>query len=50
MIALGQQVTGVVTAQLMVKAWLANLGGFDQKGRSAPKVQRIIDYAREHNC
>jgi len=49
MIALGEQVTGIVTARLMVKTWLANHGKFDKEGRSFPKIKRIYDYAGKHD-
>ncbi|MDF1568745.1 MAG: RpiB/LacA/LacB family sugar-phosphate isomerase [Spirochaetaceae bacterium] len=48
MIALGQQVTGSVIAQHMVRTWIENTEKFDPEGRSAPKVKRISDYAGEH--
>ena len=47
MIALGQQVTGSKIAQLMVQTYLANTENFDATGRSAPKVERIHEYARK---
>lgn len=48
MIAMGQQVTGSKVARLMAKTYFENTGNFDPAGRSAPKVQRIYDYAAEH--
>ncbi len=48
MIAMGQQVTGSMVARLMARTYFENTGNFDSSGRSAPKVQRIYDYAREH--
>ena len=49
MIALGQQVTGIETARLMVKTWLENHGKFDMEGRSLPKIKRIYKYAQAHD-
>jgi ribose 5-phosphate isomerase B len=49
MIAMGQQVTGSVIARQMARVWISNSPDFDPYGRSAPKVQRIIDYAAEHS-
>lgn len=48
MIAMGQQVTGSKVARLMAKTYFENTGNFDPTGRSAPKVQRIYDYAKSH--
>jgi ribose 5-phosphate isomerase B len=48
MIALGQQVTGSKIIQLMVQIYLANTENFDINGLSAAKVERIIEYARDH--
>lgn len=48
MIAMGQQVTGNMVARLMVQTYMKHTGTFDTTGRSAPKVQRIYDYAAEH--
>jgi ribose 5-phosphate isomerase B len=47
MIAMGQQVTGTKVARMMAKAWIENTEHFDSNGRSAPKVERIYEYA-EH--
>lgn len=47
-IALGQQVTGIVIARRMVRVWISNTEKFDVDGRSAPKVRRISDYAEAH--
>lgn len=48
LIALGQQVTGDKVARLLARVYFEHTGKFDQAGRSAPKVRRIYDYAREH--
>lgn len=48
LIAMGQQVTGSKIARGMVRVWLENTEHFDPSGRSGPKMQRIYDYAREH--
>lgn len=48
MIAMGQQVTGNMVARMLARTYLEKTGGFDPKGRSAPKVKRIYDYARDH--
>jgi ribose 5-phosphate isomerase B len=42
-IALGAQVTGVQTARLLVRTYMAN--SYEPGGRSEPKIQRIVDYA-----
>ena len=47
-IALGAQVTGDKVARLMACTWISNTKNFDPAGRSAPKMQRIYDYANEH--
>jgi ribose 5-phosphate isomerase B len=39
---IGSQVTGPELAKTFVKIWLD--AEFDETSRSAPKVQRIIDY------
>ncbi len=49
LIAMGQQVTGNKVARLMARVYMENTGNFDASGRSAPKVQRIYDYAAEHD-
>ena len=48
-IAMGQQVTGTMIARMMVRTWISNTENFDPEGRSAPKVQRIVDYEKEHS-
>lgn len=48
MIAMGAQVTGATIARQMVKTYIAKAGNFDMQGRSAPKVQRIVEYAQAH--
>ncbi len=47
MIAMGQQVTGNMVARMMARTYFQHTGNFDVTGRSAPKVQRIYDYAAE---
>jgi len=47
-IAMGQQVTGNMVARMMARTYFENTGNFDTNGRSAPKVQRIYDYAQKH--
>ncbi len=49
LIAMGQQVTGNKVARLMARVYMENTGNFDASGRSAPKVQRIYDYAAQHD-
>ncbi|MDF1567098.1 MAG: RpiB/LacA/LacB family sugar-phosphate isomerase [Spirochaetaceae bacterium] len=49
MIAMGQQVTGSMVARMMVRTWISSTNDFDPSGRSAPKVQKISDYAQEHS-
>lgn len=49
MIAMGQQVTGNKVARMMVRTWMENTEHFDPKGRSGPKVERIYEYAAEHD-
>ena len=44
--ALGEQVTGVELAKSLVTIWMNSQ--YVPGGRSEPKVQRICDYAREH--
>lgn len=48
MIAMGAQVTGDMVARRMARTWMENTGNFDRNGRSAPKVQRIYEYAQQH--
>ena len=43
---LGQQVTGVELAKNLVSIWMASQ--YSPGGRSEPKIQRICEYAREH--
>jgi len=43
---LGEQVTGVQLAKSLVSIWMA--AEYSPGGRSEPKIQRICDYAREH--
>ncbi len=43
---LGEQVTGVELAKTLVTIWMNS--EYVPGGRSEPKVQRICDYAREH--
>ena len=45
-IALGAQVTGSMSARTLVRTWMAN--SYVSGGRSESKVQRIVEYAREH--
>ena len=45
-IALGAQVTGPQLGRTLVRTWMANV--YQPGGRSEPKVQRIADYAAEH--
>ena len=47
MIAMGQQVTGNMVARMMIQTYMKHTGTFDTTGRSAPKVQRIYDYAAQ---
>lgn len=49
LIAMGQQVTGNMVARLMARIYIENTPHFDPAGRSAPKVQRIYDYAANHS-
>ncbi|MEE8441494.1 MAG: RpiB/LacA/LacB family sugar-phosphate isomerase [Spirochaetia bacterium] len=46
LIALGAQITGPQLGRLLVRTWMAN--AYRPGGRSEPKVQRIVDYAAEH--
>ena len=43
---LGEQVTGVELAKKLVSIWMDS--EYTPGGRSEPKIQRICDYAREH--
>jgi len=43
---LGEQVTGVELAKSLVTIWMHS--EYTPGGRSEPKIQRICDYAREH--
>jgi ribose 5-phosphate isomerase B len=43
---IGEQVTGVELAKSLVSIWMNS--EYTPGGRSAPKIQRICDYAREH--
>lgn len=47
MIAMGAQVTGDKVARLMARTWLVHTNDFDANGRSAPKMNRIYEYAGE---
>ena len=44
---LGSQVTGVELAKSLVTIWMASQ--YTPGGRSEPKIQRIYDYAGEHD-
>ena len=44
---LGEQVTGVELAKSLVTIWMK--AEYVPGGRSEPKIQRIIDYAKEHD-
>ncbi len=44
--ALGEQVTGVELAKSLVTIWINSQ--YTPGGRSEPKIQRIYEYAREH--
>jgi len=44
---LGAQVTGPQLGRTLVRTWMAN--EYVHGGRSEPKVQRIVDYAVEHD-
>ena len=43
---IGEQVTGVELAKSLVSIWMNS--EYTPGGRSEPKIQRICDYAREH--
>ncbi len=43
---LGEQVTGVELAKRLVSIWIDS--EYTPGGRSEPKIQRICDYAQEH--
>jgi ribose 5-phosphate isomerase B len=43
---IGEQVTGVELAKSLVSIWMNS--EYTSGGRSEPKIQRICDYAREH--
>jgi ribose 5-phosphate isomerase B len=43
---LGEQVTGVELAKRLVSIWINS--EYTPGGRSEPKIQRICDYAQEH--
>jgi ribose 5-phosphate isomerase B len=43
---LGEQVTGVELAKSLVTIWMKS--EYVPGGRSEPKIQRICDYAQEH--
>jgi len=43
---LGEQVSGVELAKSLVSIWMNS--EYTPGGRSEPKIQRICDYAREH--
>ena len=43
---LGEQVTGVELAKSLVSIWMKS--EYEPGGRSEPKIQRICEYAREH--
>jgi ribose 5-phosphate isomerase B len=45
-IAMGAQVTGDKVARLLVRTYMANT--YVPGGRSEPKVERIVEYARTH--
>lgn len=47
-VAFGQQVTGAKVARRMAQVWISNTTSFDPNGRSAPKVERIKEYAAAH--
>ena len=44
---LGEQVTGVELAKSLVTIWMK--AEYESGGRSEPKIQRIYDYAKEHD-
>jgi ribose 5-phosphate isomerase B len=43
---LGEQVTGVELAKSLVTTWMK--AKYEPGGRSEPKIQRIYEYAKEH--
>jgi ribose 5-phosphate isomerase RpiB len=43
---LGKQVTGLELAKSLVTIWINS--EYTPGGRSGPKIQRIYDYAQEH--
>jgi len=43
---IGEQVTGVELAKSLVTTWIN--AKYEPGGRSEPKIQRIYEYAREH--
>ena len=43
---LGEQVTGVELAKNLVTIWMK--AEYEPGGRSEPKIQRIVDYAKAH--
>ena len=47
LIALGAQVTGEKLARVLVRTWLSHT--YEPGGRSQPKVDRISQYASEHD-
>ncbi|MGD8662720.1 MAG: RpiB/LacA/LacB family sugar-phosphate isomerase, partial [Desulfobacterales bacterium] len=44
---LGEQVTGVELAKSLVSIWMK--AEYEPGGRSEPKIQRIVDYAKAHD-
>jgi ribose 5-phosphate isomerase B len=44
---LGEQVTGVELAKSLVTIWMKT--EYEPGGRSEPKIQRIVEYAKEHD-
>jgi ribose 5-phosphate isomerase B len=44
--AMGAQVTGIELAKTLVKVWMS--AEYEAGGRSQPKIDRIVEYAREH--
>jgi ribose 5-phosphate isomerase RpiB len=44
---LGEQVTGVQLAKSLVSIWMK--ADYEPGGRSESKIQRIYDYATEHD-
>jgi ribose 5-phosphate isomerase B len=45
-LTLGSQVIGPELAKTLVTIWMASV--YEPGGRSEPKIQRIYDYAKEH--